>query len=184
MAAKGASGVNVRPVAMPPESSLRLAEQPPSQAREAATLRYYLDASNPHARAPALATAGAAGFDLTAAVDEPLTLEPGHRALVSTGLYLEIPQGMEGQVRPRSGLAYKHGITVLNAPGTIDADYRGEVRVLLVNLSDVPYQIVSGDRIAQLVLARVASIDLHAVPSVAELDATARGDGGFGSSGR
>ena len=132
--------------------------------------------------APDYATADAAGMDLFAAVPEgaPLTLEPGERAAVPTGLILAIPQGYEGEVRPRSGLALKHAVTVLNAPGTIDADYRGEVKVILVNLGKEPFQIARGMRIAQLIVAPVA----HAVmQQVASLDETARGEGGFGSTG-
>jgi dUTP pyrophosphatase len=127
---------------------------------------------------PRFATAGSAGCDLTATAE--LTLAPGARVLVPTGLALALPTGFEGQVRPRSGLAFRYGVTVLNAPGTIDADYRGEVKVLLVNLGDEPFTIRVGDRIAQLVIAR------HAQPTFVEgpLDDTARGAGGFGSTGR
>lgn len=123
----------------------------------------------------------AAGLDLRADLDAPLTLKPLERAAVPTGLSLEIPQGFEGQVRPRSGLALKHGLTVLNAPGTIDADYRGEVKVLLVNLSDTPVTLGRGERIAQLV---VASVRQAALVEVAELSETVRGSAGFGSTGR
>ena len=132
--------------------------------------------------APDYATADAAGMDLSAAVPEgaPLTLEPGERAAVPTGLILAIPQGYEGQVRPRSGLALKHAVTVLNAPGTIDADYRGEVKVILVNLGKEPFQIARGMRIAQLIVAPVARAVMQ---QVASLDETARGEGGFGSTG-
>ncbi len=121
-------------------------------------------------------------MDLRAAVpeDRPLLLLPGRRALVPTGLILEIPDGYEGQVRPRSGLALKHGITCLNTPGTIDSDYRGEVQVLLVNLGDAEFSIERGMRIAQLVLARVSQL---AVEERALAGATARGAGGFGSTG-
>ena len=131
---------------------------------------------------PAYQTAGAAGLDLAAAVPEsaPLLLEPMQRALVPTGLVLELPLGVEGQVRPRSGLALRHGITVLNSPGTIDSDYRGEVQVLLINLGDQAWEIERGERIAQLVLARVEQASL--VVTV-KLDETARGAGGFGSTG-
>lgn len=137
----------------------------------------------PHAEGlplPAYATADAAGLDLQAAVGEPMTLAPGQRALVPTGLILELPPGTEGQVRPRSGLALKHGVTVLNAPGTIDADYRGEVKVLLINLGDAPFTLARGDRIAQLV---VASVTRAAIVPRLELGATQRGAGGFGSTG-
>ncbi len=122
----------------------------------------------------------AAGMDLCAALDAPLRLAPGERAAVATGLALAIPPGWEGQVRPRSGLALRRGLTVLNAPGTIDADYRGEVMVLLVNLDGSEQTIAPGERIAQLVVAPVA---LAEVVEVAELDSTERGAGGFGSTG-
>jgi dUTP pyrophosphatase len=127
-------------------------------------------------------TEGAAGMDLAAALDAPLTLEPGARALVPTGLALAIPPGFEGQVRPRSGLAIKHGITCLNSPGTIDADYRGEVRVILHNAGREPFVIAHGERIAQLVICPVARATVEEV--VTDLDDTARGAGGFGSTGR
>jgi dUTP pyrophosphatase len=127
---------------------------------------------------PERASAGAAGLDLRAARD--VTLAPGSRALVPTGLILAIPEGWEGQVRPRSGLALKHGVTVLNAPGTIDADYRGEVGVLLVNLGEATVTLARGDRVAQLVLAPVAQARCVSVTTV---EATARGAAGFGSSG-
>lgn len=130
--------------------------------------------------APAYQTEGAAGLDLIAALDTPLDLAPGARALVPTGLKLEIPQGYEAQVRPRSGLALKHGVSVLNAPGTIDCDYRGEVKVLLINHGAESWRIARGERIAQLVVAAVA----HArIEIVAHLGETARGAGGFGSTG-
>jgi dUTP pyrophosphatase len=132
--------------------------------------------------APEYATAGAAGMDLVAAVptDAPLRLAPRDRAAVPTGLVLAIPQGFEGQVRPRSGLALKNGITVLNAPGTIDSDYRGEVKVILHNASEETFEITRGMRIAQIVFARVEQLALQEVSS---LDETARGSGGFGSTG-
>lgn len=136
---------------------------------------------SPDAKAPAYATAGAAGLDLSAVLDAPLELAPGARAAVPTGLVIELPPGHEGQVRPRSGLAHRHGVTVLNAPGTIDEDYRGEVRVLLVNLSEVPFWIASGDRIAQLVVVPITRV---VVAEVDDLSPTARGEGGFGSTGR
>ncbi len=129
---------------------------------------------------PAYATAGAAGMDLQAAVDQPLTLAPGSRALVPTGLVFAVPEGFEVQVRPRSGLALKQGLTVLNSPGTIDSDYRGEVKVIVANLGDQPAVIERGMRLAQMVLARVERV---AWQPVAALDATARGAGGFGSTG-
>ncbi len=120
-------------------------------------------------------------MDLHAAISEPIVLAPGARAKVPTGLAFAIPLSFEGQVRPRSGLAAKHGVTVLNAPGTIDSDYRGEVLVMLVNFGDAPFTIAPLDRIAQLVIAPVARAELAVV---AELDATVRGDGGYGSTGR
>lgn len=140
----------------------------------------------PHARdmpLPAYHSAGAAGIDLTAAVEEgrPLALNPGERALVPTGLVLQIPEGHEAQVRPRSGIALRHGVTVLNSPGTIDADYRGEVMVLLINHGDETVNIARGERIAQLVFAPVTQATLVAVKSVSD---TTRGGGGFGSTGR
>jgi dUTP pyrophosphatase len=131
---------------------------------------------------PRYATDGAAGLDLSAALDEPLVLAPGARARVPTGLVIALPNGHEGQVRPRSGLAFKHGLTVLNAPGTIDEDYRGELAVLLVNLGDEPVRILPGDRIAQLVVAPVTHVNVQSA-ELQELEATARGSGGFGSTG-
>ena len=127
---------------------------------------------------PAYESDGAAGLDLRAA--EPCEIAPGGRALVATGLAIALPRGFEGQVRPRSGLAAKHGVTVLNAPGTIDSDYRGEVKVILVNLGDTPFAIARGDRIAQLIVAPVMRVE---VEETASLDQTVRGSGGFGSSG-
>lgn len=129
---------------------------------------------------PAYATDLAAGMDVRANLAEPVTLEPLQRAMVPTGLFLEIPAGYEVQVRPRSGLAAKKGITVLNAPGTIDADYRGEVCVILVNLSSEPFVIESGERIAQLVLARHEVIEWEETESLSD---SLRGAGGFGSTG-
>jgi dUTP pyrophosphatase len=132
---------------------------------------------------PAYQTAHAAGLDLLAAVpdDAPVVLEPGKYAMVPTGLSIALPEGFEAQVRPRSGLAAKHGVTVLNAPGTIDADYRGEVAVLLINHGSVPFTIRRAERIAQMVIAPVVQAELV---SVAVLSPTARGAGGFGSTGR
>lgn len=127
---------------------------------------------------PAYQSPGAAGMDLRAA--EALVIEPGRRRLVPTGIALALPQGVEAQVRPRSGLAVRHGVTVLNAPGTIDSDYRGEVQVLLVNLGEAAFAIARGDRIAQLVIAAAPQAVLVEVEG---LDTTARGGGGFGSSG-
>ena len=131
---------------------------------------------------PAYESTGAAGMDLRAAVpdDRPLLILPGKRALVPTGLILEIPEGMEGQVRPRSGLAFKHGLTVLNTPGTIDSDYRGEVKVLLINLGDEDFAVTRGMRIAQIVFASVVQA---AVEERTLAGGTARGSGGFGSTG-
>jgi dUTP pyrophosphatase len=131
---------------------------------------------------PSYQSAHAAGLDLIAAVpqDAPLTLAPGARALIPTGIAIALPEGHEGQVRPRSGLAAKHGLTVLNAPGTIDADYRGELQVLLINLGSEAVDITRGMRIAQLVVAPVARAQLRELPA---LDQTARGNGGFGSTG-
>ena len=131
---------------------------------------------------PAYQTADAAGMDLVAAVpdNQPVTLRPGGRALVPTGLIFELPPGTEAQVRPRSGLAAKHGVTVLNSPGTIDADYRGEVSVILINHGDVAFTIQRGDRIAQLILA---SVTRPRIVKAAALSETARGAGGFGSTG-
>ena len=130
---------------------------------------------------PAYATELSAGMDLRASLDAPVTLGPLERALIPTGLYIALPPGFEAQVRPRSGLAAKHGITVLNTPGTIDADYRGEVKVILVNLSNSPFEIVPGERIAQMVVARHERVEWEETDN---LDETARGAGGFGSTGR
>ena len=132
---------------------------------------------------PAYQTAHAAGLDLLAAVPDevPLVLAPGRHAMVPTGLTIALPPGYEAQVRPRSGLAAKHGVTVLNAPGTVDADYRGEINVLLINHGEAPFTIRRGERIAQMVIAPVVQAQL--VP-VASLTATDRGSGGFGSTGR
>jgi dUTP pyrophosphatase len=129
---------------------------------------------------PAARTAASAGLDLAAAVDAPVTIAPGGRALIPTGFAVALPAGHEGQVRPRSGLAVEHGVTVLNAPGTVDADYRGEVKVPLVNHGDRPFVVTRGMRIAQLVVAPVTAVE---VAEAAELDATERGAGGFGSTG-
>lgn len=137
----------------------------------------------PHGRRfdlPAYKTDGAAGMDLLAAIETPVNLAPGERTLCPTGIEIALPDGFEGQIRPRSGLALKHGIGVLNAPGTIDADYRGEIGVLLINLGDGAVAIEPGTRIAQLVVAPVARV---AWDEVRLLDATERGGGGFGSTG-
>ena len=130
---------------------------------------------------PAYATPQSAGLDLKANLEQPVVLKPLQRALIPTGLFMALPAGYEAQVRPRSGLAAKHGITVLNTPGTIDADYRGEICVILVNLSDQPFEVVPGERIAQMVIARHEQVEWE---QVEELDATERGAGGFGSTGR
>ncbi len=130
---------------------------------------------------PEYATPLSAGLDLKAAIDEPIVLEPLKRAIVPTGLFIALPEGFEAQIRPRSGLAAKHGITVLNSPGTIDADYRGELKVILVNLSDEAFTINPGERIAQMVVARFEQVQWELSDS---LDETSRGEGGFGSTGR
>ncbi len=130
---------------------------------------------------PQYSTPLSAGLDLRAFLDKPITLEPFERALVPTGLYIELPQGYEAQVRPRSGLAIKHGITVLNSPGTIDADYRGEIKVILINLSNQPYTIKNGERIAQLVIAKHETVQWEPVEQLSD---TQRGQGGFGSTGK
>lgn len=140
----------------------------------------------PHAEGlalPAYQSAHAAGLDLLAAVaeDKPVTLTPGQRALIPTGLMIAVPPGFEAQVRPRSGLAFKHGVTVLNAPGTVDADYRGEIGVLLINHGDAAFTIERGERIAQMVIAPVTQANLVGVESLSSTD---RGSGGFGSTGR
>ena len=129
---------------------------------------------------PAYQTEHSAGMDVHAATQEPITLQPLERALISTGFFIELPVGYEAQVRPRSGMAYKHGLTVLNSPGTIDADYRGEVKVLLVNLSNEPYTVQPGERIAQVVVARHEQVEWQEVSSLSE---TTRGAGGYGSTG-
>ena len=131
--------------------------------------------------APGYATEGSAGVDLKANIEEPITLAPFQRVIVPTGLRIALPKGTEAQVRPRSGLAAKHGITVLNTPGTIDADYRGEVGVILINLSDKDFVINPGERIAQMVLARYERFEWG---EVEQLDSTSRGEGGLGSTGR
>lgn len=129
---------------------------------------------------PAYASEGSAGMDLRAYIDSPIVLKPLERVAVATGLYIELPQGYEAQIRPRSGLALKSGITVLNTPGTIDSDYRGEIKVILINLSNDDFLINSGDRICQMVIAKheTASFEI-----VEELGSTERGEGGFGHSG-
>ncbi len=135
----------------------------------------------PDAVVPQYQTANAAGLDLCAAIDAPITIAPHARAIIATGLAMAIPSGFEGQVRPRSGLAKNHGVTLTNSPGTIDADYRGEIGILLINHGSEPFTIESGHRIAQLVIAPVLQAELE---EVAELSETVRGGGGFGSTGR
>lgn len=137
----------------------------------------------PHASGlplPGYETEDSAGMDLRAAVDQPVELKPGKRMLVPTGLKMAIPRGYEAQIRPRSGMAYKHGLTMLNTPGTIDSDYRGEVKLLAVNLGEEPHTIHHGDRIAQMVIAPVCRAEISEVEN---LEDTARGEGGFGSTG-
>jgi dUTP pyrophosphatase len=129
---------------------------------------------------PSYATEHSAGMDLRANLEVPIVLAPGERALIPTGLFLELPEGTEAQVRPRSGLAFKHGVTVLNAPGTIDADYRGEVGVLLINHGQEPFEVKDGERVAQLIVARYVRITLE---ESADLRGTERGAGGFGHTG-
>ncbi|SBW06948.1 Deoxyuridine 5'-triphosphate nucleotidohydrolase [uncultured Dysgonomonas sp.] len=130
---------------------------------------------------PEYATPYSAGVDLRANIENPITLKPLERTMIPTGLYLELPQGYEAQIRPRSGLAAKHGLTVLNSPGTIDADYRGEIRVILVNLSNDNFVINNGERICQMVIAQHAQVVWEEVDSISE---TERGDGGFGHTGK
>jgi dUTP pyrophosphatase len=130
---------------------------------------------------PQYETAHAAGMDLRAFLETAITIKPLQRVLVPTGLYIELPVGFEAQIRPRSGLAYKHGISIVNSPGTIDADYRGEIKVLLVNLSDTDFVVNDGERIAQMVIAKHETIDWNLVE---ELNETARGEGGYGHTGK
>ena len=146
----------------------------------ARTVRIKFSVLSPLARVPAYATARAAGMDLCAAVEKPIRLKPGKFLLVPTGLAVEIPRGFEGQVRPRSGLALKHGISIVNAPGTIDADYRGEVGVILINLGPRSFTVNPGDRIAQLVISPVARVKMV---EKKRLNSTARGKSGFGHTG-
>ena len=144
----------------------------------AITIKIVNNSSNP---LPAYATEGASGLDLRASLTEPLTLKPLERQLIPTGLFIELPEGYEAQVRPRSGLAIKHGITCLNSPGTIDSDYRGELQIILVNLSDQEHVIKHGDRIAQMVVHKVEKIEWD---SVNKIGVTARNEGGFGHTGK
>ena len=134
-----------------------------------------------HHELPHYATADSAGLDLRAFINEPITLKPSERTLVKTGLYMELPRGYEAQIRPRSGLAIKHGITVLNSPGTIDADYRGEICVILVNLSNEEFVIKDGERICQMVIVAHEQVSLIEVDELTETD---RGAGGFGHTGK
>ncbi len=145
------------------------------------TLRVYKMRAD--AVVPRYKTSGAAGMDLAACIDAPLTIAPGGIARLPTGLQIALPPGHEGQVRPRSGLAARHGVTVLNAPGTIDEDYRGEVQVLLVNHGTDAFTIEPGDRIAQLIVVPVTQVDIETVDNEAALGGTERGEGGFGSTG-
>lgn len=135
----------------------------------------------PDAVVPKYMTAGAAGLDLTAAIDAPISIGPGERRLIDIGLAVAIPPGFEGSVRPRSGLAIKHGLTLVNSPGTVDSDFRGQLQVIVINHGQEPFLIRSGERIAQMVIAPVAQAE---VVEVTELSETARGAGGFGSTGR
>ena len=135
---------------------------------------------NPDLPLPAYATAGAAGMDLLAAVEASVTIEPGKRALIPTGLAIALPPGYELQVRPRSGLALRHGVVLPNSPGTIDEDYRGEIQVIVLNAGEAPFTVERGTRIAQAVLAPVVRVRWHEVPN---LDVTTRNEGGFGSTG-
>ncbi len=140
-----------------------------------------VDPSSADIPLPVYATEHAAGMDLCAAVQEPVTLGPGETALIPTGIAIALPPGFEAQVRPRSGLAIKHGIGILNAPGTIDADYRGEVKVILTNFGKTPFVIKRGERIAQMIVGRYSRVTWEEVPG---LDETSRGAGGFGHTGR
>lgn len=133
------------------------------------------------AEIPDYATGASSGVDLRAFIEAPVILKPFERFLVPTGVFIGIPEGYEAEVRPRSGMAIKHGVTVLNTPGTIDADYRGEIKVILINMGGEPFTINNGDRIAQMVFKRVARVDWKVVESLTE---TGRGEGGFGSTGR
>lgn len=136
----------------------------------------------PKARLPIYATEGAAGLDLSACLDGPIELEPGAFTAIPTGLAMALPSGYEAQIRPRSGLAARHGVTVLNSPGTIDCDYRGEIKILLINHGREPFTINDGDRVAQMVIAPAPQATLSEV-SLESLEGTARGEGGFGSTG-
>ena len=130
---------------------------------------------------PKYQTVLSAGMDLHANIDQPIAIQPGQREIISTGLFLELPEGYEAQIRPRSGLAFKHGVTVLNSPGTIDADYRGEIKVLLINHGQAAFEINDGERIAQMVIAEYTSIQWE---ETTQLNDSERGEGGYGSSGK
>lgn len=145
------------------------------------TVKIYNQSQN---ELPTYASVCSAGMDLRADLPEPVLLQPFERKLIPTGLFVELPADCEAQIRPRSGLALKHGVTVLNSPGTIDADYRGEIGVILVNLSHVPFEIRPGERIAQMVIARFQQVELVKVDALDELSDTERGSGGFGHSGK
>ena len=145
-----------------------------------AIIKIYNKSNNPY---PEYATVNSAGFDLCAYVDEPVVLNPMERKLIPTGLYMELENGYEAQVRPRSGLALKKGITVLNTPGTVDSDYRGEVGIILINLSNEPFVVNNGDRIAQMVIAKYEYATFVYAQNLNELTKTKRGDGGFGHTG-
>jgi len=132
---------------------------------------------------PQYATIHSAGMDLKANISESIILEPLKRVLVPTGLHIELPEGYEAQIRPRSGLAVKHGISLVNSPGTIDADYRGEIKIILVNLSDQPFVLAPGERIAQMIVARFERVDWVTVEELGALGESKRGEGGFGSTG-
>ena len=163
-------------------------KETPGSPREVVAVSIWPTSDRP-LRLPRYMTPGASGCDLEAELQEPIELQPGERRLVPTGLAIALPEGFEGQVRPRSGLAVREGLTILNAPGTIDADYRGEICVALVNLGDRPVVIQPGDRIAQLIVARVTRVEWQALPPGSSEDAvqeslqTARGAGGFGHTG-
>ncbi len=142
------------------------------------TVKIINESNNP---LPAYATEGSSGMDVRAFINETITLQPLERALIPTGLFIELPQGFEAQIRPRSGLAIKQGITCLNTPGTIDADYRGEIKIILINLSNETQSVQNGDRIAQMVIQKVEKIDWSVT---VELEQTERSAGGFGSTGK
>jgi len=145
------------------------------------TLRLAIFKCHPHARTPHRQTAGSAGYDIHACLDNPVTMNPGERVSVPTGIQVDIPPGFVLSVRPRSGLAINHGVTLINSPGTIDPDFRGEVKILMVNLGADPFTICHGDRIAQALLEKVYAIDWH---ETTQLERTARGEQGFGSTGK